>query len=235
MAIKALMLRKKIDIREKSLAELAKKMDEFATRESELEKALAEATNDEETNVVEEEVNKLTDEKAPVLEEKAKLEEEIAQLKGELEDEEKEQEDETPAETPVEQPVERKVNMTMDKRNVFSKMDIATRNAIFAQDDVKKFLSEVRKAKIEKRAISNIGLTIPEVFLGILRENIMDYSKLYSRVTVRSLSGTGRMLVMSGLQEAIWTECCANLNEMSMTFADLTVDCYKVGKALQFA
>lgn len=229
MAIKALMLRKKIDIKEKTLAELRSKIEGFTTRESELEKALAEAQTEEETNVVEEEVNKLNDERGPVEDEAKKLEDEIKGLKDELAAEEAEQETE-PEQVPAEEkPVERKVNMTMDKRNVFSKMDIATRNAIFAQDDVKNFLSEVRKAKIEKRAISNIGLTIPEVFLGILRENIMDYSKLYSRVTVRSLSGTGRMLVMSGLQEAIWTECCANLNEMSMTFADLTVDCYKVG------
>lgn len=229
MAIKALMLRKKIDIKEKALAELRSKIEGFTTRESELEKALAEAQTEEETTVVEEEVNKLNDERGPVEDEAKKLEDEIKGLKDELEAEEAEQETE-PEQVPAEEkPVERKVNMTMDKRNVFSKMDIATRNAIFAQDDVKNFLSEVRKAKIEKRAISNIGLTIPEVFLGILRENIMDYSKLYSRVTVRSLSGTGRMLVMSGLQEAIWTECCANLNEMSMTFADLTVDCYKVG------
>lgn len=229
MAIKALMLRKKIDIKEKTLAELRSKIEGFTTRESELEKALAEAQTEEETTVVEEEVNKLNDERGPVEGEAKKLEDEIKGLKDELEAEEAEQETE-PEQVPAEEkPVERKVNMTMDKRNVFSKMDIATRNAIFAQDDVKNFLSEVRKAKIEKRAISNIGLTIPEVFLGVLRENIMDYSKLYSRVTVRSLSGTGRMLVMSGLQEAIWTECCANLNEMSMTFADLTVDCYKVG------
>lgn len=229
MAIKALMLRKKIDIKEKTLAELRSKIEGFTTRESELEKALVEAQTEEETTVVEEEVNKLNDERGPVEDEAKKLEDEIKGLKDELAAEEAEQETE-PEQVPVEdKPVERKVNMTMDKRNVFSKMDIATRNAIFAQDDVKNFLSEVRKAKIEKRAISNIGLTIPEVFLGILRENIMDYSKLYSRVTVRSLSGTGRMLVMSGLQEAIWTECCANLNEMSMTFADLTVDCYKVG------
>lgn len=227
MAIKALMLRKKIDIREKTLAELVKKMDEFATRESELEKALAEATTDEETNVVEENVNKLNEEKQPVIDEKAKLEEEIAQLKGELEDEEKEQEE--PEEIPEEKPVERKVNMTMDKRNVFAKMDIATRNAIFAQDDVKNFLGEVRKAKLEKRAIENIGLTIPEVFLGYLRENIMDYSKLVKRVTLRNIGGSGRMVIMGGLQEAIWTECCANLNELSMTFADTTVDCFKCG------
>lgn len=231
MAIKALMLKKKIDMREKSLNELLAKDEEFLTRESDLAKALEEATTDEEVDTVEEATTAFEGEKKEHDDAKKALEDEINALKDELKAEEEEQEV-TPVETPAEeeQPkAERKVKVNMDTRNVFAKMDMATRSAIFAQDDVKHFLDETRAAMKEKRAITNIGLTIPEVFLGILRENIMDYSKLYTKVTVRRLSGTGRMLVMSGLQEAIWTECCANLNEMSMTFADLTVDCYKVG------
>lgn len=231
MAIKALMLKKKIDMREKSLNELLAKDEEFLTRESDLAKALEEATTDEEVDTVEEATTAFEGEKKEHDDAKKALEDEINALKDELKAEEEAQEV-TPVETPAEeeQPkAERKVKVNMDTRNVFAKMDMATRSAIFAQEDVKHFLDETRTAMKEKRAITNIGLTIPEVFLGILRENIMDYSKLYSRVTVRRLSGTGRMLVMSGLQEAIWTECCANLNEMSMTFADLTVDCYKVG------
>lgn len=231
MAIKALMLKKKIDMREKSLNELLAKDEEFLTRESDLAKALEEATTDEEVDTVEEATTAFEGEKKEHADAKKALEDEINALKEELKAEEEAQEV-NPVETPAEeeQPkAERKVKVNMDTRNVFAKMDMATRSAIFAQEDVKHFLDETRTAMKEKRAITNIGLTIPEVFLGILRENIMDYSKLYSRVTVRRLSGTGRMLVMSGLQEAIWTECCANLNEMSMTFADLTVDCYKVG------
>lgn len=234
MAIKALMLRKKIDLRQKSLDELLKKEEGFQTRESELAKALEEASNDEEVNAVEEEMTAFQKDKDDFTAEKKSLEDELAALKAELVEEEKEQEVAPAPEAvpvPEEVPEERKakVNLTMDKRNVFAKMSMQERAAIFEKEDVKNFLEETRSAMRQKRAITNIGLTIPEVFLGILRENIMDYSKLYGRVTVRRLSGTGRMLVMSGLQEAIWTECCANLNEMSMTFADLSVDCYKVG------
>lgn len=230
MALKALMLKKKIDQRSKALEALTAKDADFAKRESELTKAIDEAEADEELNAVNEEIDALNSEKTQHEADKKALEDEIASLKEDLAKEEEKQ-DTTPVETPVEQPKaeERKVKFAMDKRNVFATMDMQTRNAIFEQEDVKTFLAETRAAMSQKRAIENIGLTIPEVFLGILRENIMNYSKLYSRVTVRRLSGTGRMLVMSGLQEAIWTECCANLNEMSMTFADLTIDCYRVG------
>jgi len=234
MAIKALMLKKKIDRANGNLAPILEKFKELETRESELQKALEEAETDEEVNTVEEEVNALEAEKEENTKAKEELEKEIEGYKEELakiEEEANKEPEATPqAEAnPEVLPEERKVNITMNKRNVFGKLDIQTRNAIFAQEDVKNFLGEVRSAMKEKRAITNVGLTIPEVFLGYLRENIEDYSKLYRRVMARAISGTGRMVIMGGLQEAIWTECCANLNEMSMTFADTTVDCYKVG------
>lgn len=229
MALKALMLKKKIDQRSKALEALAAKDADFAKRESELTKAIDEAEADEELNAVNEEIDALNSEKTQHEADKKALEDEIASLKEDLAKEEEEQ-DTTPVEapTPVE-PEERKVEITMDKRNLFANMDAQTRSAIFAQEDVKKFLSETRSAMKEKRAITNIGLTIPEVFLGYLRENIEDYSKLLKHVRTFHVSGTARMAIMGGLQEAIWTECCANLNEMSMTFNDLSVDCYKVG------
>lgn len=231
MAIKALMLRKKIDRASNALAPLLEKDKEFETRESELKKALEEAETDEEINAVEEEVNALDADKEANTKAKEELEKEIEGYKEQLAEIEKEDEEPAPQQEtkPVEAPEERKVQISMNKRNVFAKMDIQTRNAIFGQEDVKSFLTEVRSAMKEKRAITNVGLTIPEVFLGYLRENLEDYSKLYRKVMVRSVSGTGRMVIMGGLSEAIWTECCANLNEMSMTFADTTVDCFKVG------
>lgn len=231
MAIKALMLKKRIDRASNALAPLMEKEKEFEVRESELQKALEEAETEEEINTVEEEVNALEADKEANTKAKDELAKEIEGYKEELAklEEEDNKEPEAQEVKPVDEPEERKVNTVMSKRNVFTKMDIQTRNAIFAQDDVKNFLGEVRTAMKEKRAITNVGLTIPEVFLGYLRENLEDYSKLYRKVTVRAISGTGRMVIMGGLQEAIWTECCANLNEMSMTFSDTTVDCFKVG------
>lgn len=232
MAIKALMLKKKIDMRKKSLDELLAKDEEFETRESELAKALDEATTDEEVDAVEEESEKFAEEKAAHEEEKKVLGVDIEKLVNELKAEEEAQEVapvETAAEEEQPKAEERKVNVIMNKRNIFANTDAQTRSAIFERDDVKAFMQNYRDAVKEKRAITNIGLTIPEVFLGYLRENIMDYSKLYKHVLTRRVNGQARMLVMGGLQEAIWTECCANLNEMSMTFNDASVDCFKVG------
>lgn len=230
MALKALMLKKKIDQRSKALDALIAKDEEFVTRESELTKAIDEAEADEEFNAVNEEIEKLNSEKDQHEADKKAIEDEINGLKEELKKEEEAQETEpTDAPAPAEEPKERKVEIVMNKRNVFADMDVQTRTAVFAQDDVKKFMEETRSAIMEKRAIQNVGLTIPEVFLGYIRELVPHYSKLIGKVTVRRVNGTGRMVIMGGVHEAIWTECCAKLNEMDMDFSDTSVDCFKIG------
>ena len=229
MAIKALMLKKKIDMRKKALDELLAKDEEFETRESELAKALDEATTDEEVDAVEEESTKFAEEKAAHEEEKTKLGVDIDELMKELHAEEEEQEvaPEAPAE---EQPkAERKEIHNMDKRNLFANMNAMERDNMMSRDDVKAWLGEVRSAMAEKRAITNVGLTIPEVFLGYLRQNIENYSKLVGKVLYKSIKGTGRLVVGGNIPEAVWTECCANLNELDLSFSDITLDCYRVG------
>lgn len=228
MALKALMLKRKIDLRRKDLNALIAKDEEMQTRESELAKAIEEATTEEETKTVEEEIDLFNTSKDEHEKEKKALEDEITSLENELKEEEDKQ-DTTPVATPAEQPkAERKVHIEMNKRNFFANMDEQTRSAIFAQDDVKEWLGEYRSAMKQKRAITNVGLTIPTVLLGVLRQNIEGYSKLLKHVNLRRVDGEGRMLVVGNVPEAIWTECCANLNELSLTFNDVSVECWKI-------
>lgn len=97
------------------------------------------------------------------------------------------------------------------------------------RDDVKSFLNTAKSCMVEKRALTGAGLLIPEVFLGVLRENLPNYSKLYSRVNVMPVSGDGRMVIAGTVPEAVWTEACANLNELDLTFNSVEVGSYKVG------
>lgn len=238
MALKALMLRKKIDTRKKLLESLNEKDSDFSVRRAELETAITEAEKDEELDAVNEEIEKLEAEEAANKSEKDKVEGEIAELEKSLAEVEEEQavEPETeqrsdeviPVTPEANEHVERSYS-TMNKRNVFANMDMQTRNAIFAQEDVKAWLGEFRSAMKEKRAIANVGLTIPEVMLGILRENTENYSKLMSKVDARYIKGTARMLVGGSIPEAVWTECCANLNELDLSFSDIEADCWKIG------
>lgn len=221
MALKALMLRKKINEAKKNLDALRAKDADFETREKDIETSIEEASTDEERSAVEEEIESFQNEKAEHEDTKGKLERQIADLEQELSDEEKAQDTE---------PEERKADKPMSYRSkFFGAMDAQRRDAIFASDEVKNYLGEVRSAIREKRAITNVGLTIPEVFLGLLRENIINYSKLYSRVHVVSVNGDGRQVIAGTIPEAVWTDCCANLNELAITFNDVEVNCWKVG------
>ena len=96
------------------------------------------------------------------------------------------------------------------------------------RDDVKAFLAETRAAAKEKRALTNVGLIIPEPIIGLLKANVLNYSKLLNRVSVSNVAGNGRQLIQGTVPEAVWTECCANLNELDLGFADWEFDCYKV-------
>lgn len=225
MALKVLLLRKQLDGKRKELAELERKDAEFEKREAELAKAIEEVETDEERSAVEELVNTFDTEKADHQKNKTDLDEEIRGLEQALDELEKEQNAPAPAEV---KPEERKDSTQMETRKFF-KMNAQERDAFFAREDVKTFLEQVRTGIREKRALSNVGLLIPEVFLGLLRENVIEYSKLYKHVNVRAVAGEGRLAIMGTVPEAVWTDCCANLNDLDLAFNDTEVNCWKVG------
>lgn len=216
MALKALMLRKKLNDAKRALEDLRAKDAEFESREAEITQSIEEAQTEEERSAVDEAVDAFEAEKADHEEQKGQLERKVEELENELAAEEAAQ-----ATDPAEEPEEKREEIKMiDKRDI---------NSIVTDERVKDFLTEVRTAIKEKRAITNVGLTIPEVMLGLLRENIGEYSKLYKHVDVRRIGGDGRLVIMGAIPEAIWTDCCGNLNEMSLGFNDLEVGCWKVG------
>ena len=225
MALKVLMLKKQIDNKRKALEALNKKDEEFEARSAELEKAISEAATEEEQKVVRESIDEFEKDKAEHDKAKTDLDEEIRGLEKELDELEAEQEE--PAKDPA--PEARKEVKTMNTRRKFFNMSAQERDALFAREDVQKFLGEVRSCIKEKRALSNVGLLIPEVMLGLIRENILEYSKLYKHVNVRPIAGNGRLVVMGTIPEAVWTDCCANLNELELSFNDVEVNCWKVG------
>lgn len=240
MALKALMLRKKIDDKQKALDELRAMADDFAKRESELAAAINELTaesTDEERETVEAEVEKFDGEKADHEKNVSDLETEIETMRTELEALEAKQDvpadsaaTEAPAAPVADTTETRKEIIHMSYRKSNAVLEMRSKVAPYIQrEDVTSFLSTARTCMAEKRALSGAGILIPDVFLGVLRENVVNYSKLYSRVNVRPLTGTGRMAVAGTVPEAVWTEMCANLNELDLAFNSVEVDGYKVG------
>ena len=236
MALKALLLKKRLDDGRKKLDNLRKKSEEFEIREEELKKAIDEMPEDadEETrSALEESIAAFEQERTNHETEVADLTREIENLEADLAAEEEDAPGEPePAEEPEPKKEERKAEMKMNIPESRARMFGATaqeRTMFFERDDIKAYLTEIRTCIAEKRALTNVGLTIPEVLLGILKENVINYSKLYKHVNVRAIGGEGRMVIMGTIPEAVWTDCCANLNELDLGFNDVEVNCWKVG------
>lgn len=222
MALKTLMLRKKINDKRSALEALRVKDADFNKREAELEASIEEAMTDEEKTVIETEVAAFDGEKTQHETNKADLEKEIGELEDELSEAEKDKNLTTPTEG-------RKEVIKMETREKFFGMNAERRDAFFARGDVKEFLQRVRDLGTQKRAVNGAELLIPTVVLDLIRENIEGYSKLYKHVNVKRVSGKARQTVMGTIPEAVWTEMCARLNELDLSFANVEVDGYKVG------
>lgn len=225
------MIAKKIEQRKTSLTELLTQVEALTTREAELETALEEAKTDEEIALVEENSTKLEADKADVDEKKSKLEGEIADLEGELEQLNSKEPKGDPKGDPKE-PEQRKSNLkgdgTMMKRyKIFDGMTREQRDSFFARDEIKNFIEEVRA--IKTRGITNGSLTVPDIMLEILRNNMENYSKLIKYVNLKPVSGTARQNIMGVAPEGVWMEAEGELNELDMSLNQVEVDGYMVG------
>ena len=229
MALKVLMLRKKLNDKQKSLDALRMKSAEFETREADLEKSIEEAKTDEERSVVEEAINQFETEKESHAEAIGSLEREVQELEDEIKAEEEKQNTAPPVDPVPAEENRNKENTNMNTRTKFFGMTVQERDAFIAREDVKNFLADVRSAMEQKRALTNVGYLIPDVMLGLLRENVENYSKLYKHVDVRRVGGTSRMVIEGTIPEAVWTEMCANLNELDLAFDRITLDGWKCG------
>lgn len=235
MALKQIMLRKKIDKKRSELEELRKKDADFETREAELETAIGEAETEEEQQTVTDEIEKFEEDKQAHEDAKTTLQTEIDGLEEELEASEKEPPQ--PAERRITKPMKERTGVKMTRQEIrklpmnvraFDSLPMDTREAIIQREDVKEFLKRLRELKGTNRAIQGGDLEIPVVFLELISENMYRYSKLTNRVRVRTIRGEARQTIAGTVPEAIWTEMCGAINELSFVFNQITMDGYKV-------
>ena len=234
MALKTIMLRRDIERANAALEELRAQDAGFETREAEIETAIGEAETDEQRDAVAAEVESFDAEKAAHEEAKASLERKIEGLEAELAEEERK----APAlNKPEVVKTEERKETNMNAINIrslpmnqraFEALSNEQRNAILAQDDVKTFLSELRSMKGQKRAVTGGELTIPVVLLDLIAENMYRYSKLMNRVRIRNVGGQARQTIAGTVPEAVWTEMCGNINELTFKFNQVVLDGYKV-------
>lgn len=235
--LKALMLRRSIDAKKAELAALEEKDAEFVTREAALETAINEVEpgNAEQEAVVTAEIEKFENERTTHQDQKQALAEEVQHMEDELE--ELERSAPKPQKNGPEHGEKVRGDMHMETINIralprnqraFDALSGERRAAILAQEDTKTFLAQLRSMKGQSRAVTGGELTIPVVFLDLIAQNMYRYSKLLNRVRVRNVIGEARQTIAGTVPEAVWTEMCAAINELTFAFNQITLDGYKV-------
>lgn len=234
--LKILILKRQLDAKRSELKALEEKDAEFQTREAELETAIGEVEpgNAEQEAAVTAEVDAFEADKAAHETAKQTLSADIESLETELADLERQ----APApKTPEKREkvrgdvhMETKINirsLPMGRR-AFDALPMEQRQAIVAQPEVQEFLGKMRGMKGQSRAVTGAELTIPVVFLDLIAENMFRYSKLMNRVRMRNVTGEARQTIAGTVPEAVWTEMCGAINELTFVFNQITLDSYKV-------
>lgn len=235
MALKTLMLRRSIDKKKAELEQLRARDTEFETREAELEAAIGEAESEEQEKAVSEEIDKFDAEKSEHEAAKTALSSEIEGLEADLEA--AEAASPTRSKSALNKPKERAKNdmninvnirsLPMNQR-AFDALPMEQRRSIVERDDAKEFMTQLRSMKGQQRGVTGAELTIPVVFLDLIAENMYRYSKLLNRVRVREVAGEARQTIAGTVPEAVWTEMCGAINELTFDFSQITLDGYKV-------
>ena len=244
MALKQLMLRKRLEAAQTAAenhrsrrAALDERQTALQTREQEAEAALNELTADstqEERDAVEQEANSIETEQTALEQEisdhdteQTRLDEVVTGLETEVQ--QLDQRSAPPAATKPALPDHRsRKDPGMATRTKFYGMSHEERSAFFAREDVKTFISQIRSS-CQTRAVTNTQLTIPDVMLEVLRDNMTQYSKLVKHVNLKRVKGKARQNIMGAIPEAVWIEAVGSLNELDLTLNQIEVDGYMIG------
>ena len=234
--LKILILKRQLDAKRSELKALEEKDAEFQTREADLETAIGEVEpgNAEQEAAVTAAVDAFEADKTAHETAKQTLSADIEHQETELADLERQA---PAAKTPEKREkvrgdvhMETQINirsLPMGRR-AFDALPMEQRQAIVAQPEVQEFLGKMRGMKGQNRAVTGAELTIPVVFLDLIAENMFRYSKLMNRVRVRNVTGEARQTIAGTVPEAVWTEMCGAINELTFVFNQITLDGYKV-------
>ena len=167
-----------------------------------------EETSEEDRQVVEQQAEDFQKEKDEHEKSKKSLETEIEGIEEEIRAEEEKQPKPEPAEgRGKEGGAEKPMEVRGRVPGNFFGLNIQERDAMMARTDVKEFLERVRECIKEKRALTNVGLTIPDIMLPMIRQVATETSKLIRYVTVRSVGGTSRQNIMERSRKESGMRC----------------------------
>ncbi len=223
MALKQLMIQKKIEQRKASLKELLQKEDDLVKRSAALEQAIEEAENEEEVSTVEGEIEKLEGERQEHDEKKSALEDEIEKLEGELE-QLNSNEPESNKRSNKNENENKGDGISMNRLQV---RELLKTGEYYERSEVKEFYEKLKNL----RAVTGGELTIPDVVVNRIMDIMGDFTTLYPLVDKIQVKGTTRILVDTDTSAATWMEQSGALPAGDVgTITNVDFDGFKVGK-----
>lgn len=231
MAKNKLLLTKKRSMKAKQLTEKRAEEKRLTTRAAALDAQL-EAVEDDIPAELENEIQEVGDKLDTVTEEIAALKREISDLDSEIADIDEQMpggssnpSSNRTRDGPVNAPSAARFrcrSRCFENRN--------QRDAFYAQGPVKNFLQRIRSmAAVGTRSARGAELTIPTEILDILRDNLNQYSKLITKIRLRTVSGHARQNIIGKVPEGVWMEMAGALNNLEFRITDIETDGFKVG------
>ena len=246
MALKTILLRKRLTDAQKRNADLRAALAAFDTREAEIAQAIEEAETEEQRSAVTAEVETFETERRAAAEAVTASDEEVANIQRELDEAEQAQEaalgdynnNEGGEERSRRRGDEHMNDMDQRETHTFQSRSRcfttrAARDAFYGRTEVREFLGRVRtmlgNQPASRRTVTGADLTIPTIILDIIRDNLNKYSKLLPYVSLKPVSGRSRQNVIGDIPEGVWMEMTGALNDLTFTINDVEMDGFKVG------
>lgn len=232
MALRGIMINKKLEGLRAKREELLKVRQSLETAETELETAIGEAKTEEEISVVN---SKIEEHEAAV----KKSDEDIAGIDSEIASAEKELEELSEKSNPQNNNTRTRSAAQSQKNNhnyeERGNMLIETRTldrrermrAALQNSEVRTFFETL--VDFKKRGINDSEILIPEIVIDMINVDMTFAGNVFNLVTVRRLNGMARIILSGNTPEALWLECCGKLSEVNLDFSHVQMDCYKVG------
>jgi len=238
MALKQLLITRKIAELEKEQSELAKKIAATAerraawkAREAQAETALGEMddnTTAEERSAFETECSEIEAEDTAITADETaqntrsgEIEDELTKLRGELD------ELNTRAKQAAEPPKHQNKGAESTMRITgHPNADYRERlRAAVSLPETRTFLGDIRNIV---RGITNAPLTVPVAVLPLLREKVEQYSKLLKYTNFQSIRGDAKQPILAAPPEAVWTVNTGKINEVNLGLYGINLGSHKI-------
>lgn len=234
MALRTLVLNKRIREKRERLTQLEATREELRSRETQLESDIEAAQTDEERAAVDEAIETFDREQNENNEQISAIEGEIADLERELEQAESSQN------RAADQQQEHRENgadhqrrendMPIQNMNTRAARRALTRETLI-HPEVRTFyesLTTMIQTRAQNGSLSSTELVIPEIVMDRIEDRMGDYATVANEVETLNVGGTSRIILDGADPEAVWVEQSGAISQIEGGFAKVEFDGWKL-------